>query len=157
MQFRYMAIPTLQAHNLQSGGVDALGHRPERTTSDGSGNPCRHCLRDIAGGKGMLIAAYTPFTSRQPYAETGPIFLCEELCERHEDAAALPRLFTNWQSLLMRAYTADERIFYGTGRIVEPERCRDYLENTFANPQTAFVHIRSASNNCFQCRVEPVR
>ncbi|MEZ5871500.1 MAG: DUF1203 domain-containing protein [Nitratireductor sp.] len=157
MQFRYMAIPTLQARNLQSGGVDAHGNRPERTTSDGSGNPCRHCLRDIAGGKGMLIAAYTPFASRQPFAETGPIFVCEKMCERHDDTATLPRLFANRQSLLMRGYTADERISYGTGQIIEPERCQDYLENTFANPQIAFVHIRSATNNCFQCRVERKR
>ena len=156
MHFRYMAIPTPHARDLQSGGVDAHGNKPERTTSDGSGNPCRHCLREIAAGKGMLIAAYTPFTSLQPYAETGPIFVCEEMCGRHDDTAALPRLFENRQSLLMRGYTTDERIFYGTGQIVEPEHCRDYLEATFADPKTAFVHIRSASNNCFQCRVERV-
>ncbi len=55
---------------------------PERRTSNGVGVPCRHCLRNVEAGRDYLILAYRPFPALQPYAETGPIFLHAEPCER---------------------------------------------------------------------------
>ena len=78
---RFVPIPTGIARHYQAGGVDSYGLLPERKVSDGGGNPCRHCLRMIPEGKGMLVLAHRPFGAVQPYAETGPIFLCAEACE----------------------------------------------------------------------------
>ena len=78
---RFVAIPTEIARHYQAGGVDSYGLLPERKVSDGGGNPCRHCLRMIPEGAGMLVLAHRPFGTLQPYAETGPIFLCADACE----------------------------------------------------------------------------
>ncbi|MFN7050754.1 MAG: DUF1203 domain-containing protein, partial [Gemmobacter sp.] len=76
MTLHFTPIPTETVRALQSGAADANGQSPERHVSDGGGNPCRHCLQMIPAGAGMLILAHRPFTRLQPYAESGPIFLC---------------------------------------------------------------------------------
>ena len=77
---RFSAIPSEIAHHYRSGGMDANGQVPERIVSDGAGNPCRHCLKMIPKGAGMLVLAHRPFPALQPYAEVGPIFLCADAC-----------------------------------------------------------------------------
>jgi Protein of unknown function (DUF1203) len=79
---RYVAIPTEQARQYQVGGRDANGQVPERVDLNEESGPCRHCLKMIPKGAGMLILAHRPFTSLQPYAELGPIFLCADPCDR---------------------------------------------------------------------------
>lgn len=154
MLLRFSAIPTTHARALRAGGPDANGRPPERTVSGGGANPCRHCLGDIPAGAGMLIAAYRPFSSIQPYAETGPIFLCEAECDRHPEAAGLPAMLRSRTSLLIRGYDADERIVYGTGKIVSTGRCDAEIAAILDDPAVAFVHLRSASNNCYQARAD---
>lgn len=153
MKLEFSASPTAHARALQAGGPDAYGRPAERTVSDGGGNPCRHCLREIPAGAGMLIAAYRPFGAAQPYAETGPIFLCEAPCERYRDETGrLPPLFARRAHLLVRGYDAAERIVYGTGRVVAVADCEAAVTETLAAPRVAFVHLRSATNNCYQAR-----
>jgi len=78
MQLTYLPYDPDWVAQLRTGGVDAYGDAAERSISDGTGNPCRHCLKDIPKGAEMLICAARPFPDPQPYAETGPIFLCAD-------------------------------------------------------------------------------
>ena len=55
---------------------------------------------------------------------------------------------------IVRGYGADERIIYGTGGVVPTEQIKARAAELLADSAVAFVHIRSAKNNCFQCRVE---
>ena len=68
------AIPTKHAQAFRQGAPDAHGQKPERAISNGRGNPCRHCLKNIPKGAPMLVLAYRPFDNVNPYTETGPIF-----------------------------------------------------------------------------------
>ncbi|MFW8594004.1 DUF1203 domain-containing protein [Cribrihabitans neustonicus] len=147
------ALPTETVRALQAGGPDAYGQPPERKLSDGGGNPCRHCLRYIAEGAEMLVLAHRPFPALQPYAETGPIFLCAEPCARHE-GPALPEIFSRGPDYLIKGYGADDRIVYGTGQVVAREAMMSKAEVILADPNVAYVHIRSARNNCYQARIE---
>ncbi|MEM7642433.1 MAG: DUF1203 domain-containing protein, partial [Pseudomonadota bacterium] len=70
---------------IRAGGPDANGRPAERAISNGNGNPCRACLRNIDAGDPMLILAARPFPELQPYAETGPIFLHAEACAPWQD------------------------------------------------------------------------
>jgi hypothetical protein len=54
----------------------------------------------------------------------------------------------------VRGYTDDERILYGTGRVVPTPDIAKYAKELLENPQIAFVDVRSAANNCYQCRIE---
>ncbi|MBL9054172.1 MAG: DUF1203 domain-containing protein [Tabrizicola sp.] len=149
---RYVALPTEIARHYQSGGLDANGQSPERAVSDGDGNPCRHCLGMIPEGAGMLILAHRPFPVPQPYAELGPIFLCADPCARgggevRPEALASP-------DYIVRGYGADHRIVYGTGGVVATEAIPACAEALFADPRVAYLHVRSARNNCYQARID---
>ena len=102
----------------------------------------------------MLILAYRPFDDVNPYAETGPIFLCAEDCKRHAGGADLPPVLTSSPDYLIKGYTDQNRILYGTGAVVPTHDMQDRIAAIFENPDVAYVHIRSARNNCYQARVD---
>jgi hypothetical protein len=150
---RFLALPTDKVRALQAGGPDAYGNAPERRVSDGSGIPCRHCLTEVPEGEPYLILAWRPFGKLQPYAETGPIFLCADPCERHPEGAETPAMFLGWERLLIKGYSEDERIVYGTGEVVATADVAGKAAGILARPGIAFVDLRSARNNCFQARI----
>ena len=149
---RYVALPTELARHYQAGGLDANGQSPERAVSDGSGNPCRHCLGMIPEGAGMLILAHRPFPAPQPYAEVGPIFLCAEPCEAGGGTARPEMLGSS--DYIVRGYGADDRIVYGTGAVTPTASIPTHAAQLLADPRVAYEHLRSARNNCFQCRID---
>lgn len=149
---RYVAIPTPVVRALQAGNVDANGQMPERKVAEGGGNPCRHCLKMIPEGAGMLVLAHRPFPAPQPYAEVGPIFLCADACEAG-GGEALPGMLGS-PDYIVRGYGADDRIVYGTGGVVATDAIPARAAELFADDRVAYVHVRSARNNCYQCRIE---
>lgn len=153
MQIRFLPIPTETVRAYRQGTSDVYGNPPERVTCTSDGAPCRHCLDYIPVGAEMLILAYSPFGARQPYAETGPIFLCAHDCRAFDPADGVPPIFRD-HPMLIRAYGENERILYGTGAVVPPERLEAECAARLDSDQVAFVHVRSSTNNCFQARVE---
>lgn len=156
MNIRFVAIPTDIASRYRQGQPDAFGLSPEyQAASSGTGTPCRHCLQQVPAGKPYLILAYRPFKGLNPYTETGPIFLCADDCAAA--GSGFPDKTLTAAHYIVRGYSADERIIYGSGHVVNtfdiPHICDDLL----TDPNIAFVHVRSASNNCFLCRVQRAR
>lgn len=149
---RFSPIPTPLVRAYQSGGLDANGQVPERQISDGDGNPCRHCLNLIPKGAEMLVLAHRPFPAPQPYAEVGPIFLCADACEAGggED---MPQILES-PTYILRGYGRDDRIVYGTGAVVPTQTLPAEAARRLADPRIAYVHVRSARNNCFQVRID---
>lgn len=149
---RFTAIPTDQVRAWRAGGPDANGQPPERRIAEGRGNPCRHCLGHIPEGAPMLVLAHRPFATIQPYAEVGPIFLCADDCPQG-GGGDLPAMLSS-PDYILRGYGADERILYGTGGVVPAPQIEARAAALLADPRVAFVHVRSASNTCFQCRID---
>lgn len=152
-QMHFTALPTETVRSLQQGGMDANGQAAEHCISDGQGTPCRHCLRDVPEGAGMLILAYRPFEHLHAYAETGPIFLCAEGCPRG-GGAEVPHILTTSPDYLVKGYCADERIVYDTGGIVLAQDIIPHAARIFQDPKVAYAHVRSARNNCYQLRID---
>ena len=153
MTIHFTPIPTPLVRAYQAGGPDANGQPPEKATSDGDGNPCRHCLGMIPKGAGMLILAHRPFPAPQPYAEMGPIFLCADACEAPQDSAEIPVMLAS-PDYILRGYGANDRIVYGTGGVVSVDQITTQAQAKLADPNVAYVHVRSARNNCFQVRID---
>ena len=151
---RFIAMPSETARDFRNGSPDAHGQPPERHVSDGSGNPCRHCLADVAEGEPFLIFAWRPFPAPQPYAETGPIFLHAGECERHGEADGMPATIHERERFLLRGYGHDDRIAYGTGQIVATADIEQAAAALLDRPDIAYLHVRSAGYNCYQCRIE---
>lgn len=152
MTLHFTPISTELARTIRAGGPDAYGRPAERQMSNSDGNPCRHCLRPVPQGEAMLVFALRPFSSAQPYAETGPAFLCAKDCNAFAPSSETPVIFRG-KTMLIRGYDADERIVYGTGQVVPPEMLRQACADLLTRPDVAQVHIRSATNNCYQASV----
>lgn len=154
MTIHFSPLPTGQVRALQHGAKDTYGNLPEQRVSDGDGNSCRHCLTNIPEGEAFIVVAYRPFHSLQAYAETGPIFLCAKPCEPATAKTTLPEILDE-ADYIIRGYDADERIIYGTGAVTDTKRIPLAAQRLFdANDAVAFVHVRSARNNCYQCRID---
>lgn len=154
MDIRFHGLPTDTVAHLRRSMRDAYDQPIERRLAQDEGWPCRHCLGQTPPDRDFLILAHRPFETSNPYAETGPIFLCADDCPAAEPTAEVPDILRS-PSYLVRGYSADERIVYGSGQVVPTARIADYARNLLADPLIAFVDVRSASNNCFQCRIRP--
>jgi hypothetical protein len=150
----FHAMPTADAEALWNGGVDAYGHRPETMISDGPGNPCRHCLQNIDKGEELLVFAYRPFPELQPYAETGPVFLHKVPCRQYEAEEILPPVLASSRDFIVRGYGDNNRIVYGTGAVTPTADIPAYAQELLTRPGIAYLHVRSARNNCYQCRID---
>lgn len=154
MPIRFTALPTATVAAWRGGGADAYGLPPERVAaSSGEGTPCRHCLRQVPAGAPYLILAARPFIGLNPFTETGPIFLCAGDCPRGGGAAP-PAAILTAPDYIVRGYDAGERIVYGTGGVVATAAIAARAAALLDRAEVAFVHVRSASNNCFLVRVD---
>ena len=153
-QLIFKAMATVEARSYQSGVLDANGQAPEQYISQGDGVPCRHCLQEVPAGELFLVLNYRPFPELQPYAESGPIFLCAKACERHPDSAVVPQMFQNWDELLIRGYDNQNRIIYGTGQVVPIQNIPQVAKALFDDKRVRYIHMRSSTNNCYQCRID---
>ncbi|MBI5505082.1 MAG: DUF1203 domain-containing protein [Deltaproteobacteria bacterium] len=152
MKLRVRGIATDEADQIRRGGPDANGQPAVLRVAEGLANPCRHCLGLIAEGDRKLVLAYRPFDAVQPYAETGPIFLHEDPCERYE-SESLPAWFDYLDPAIVRGYAEDHWIRYDTGDVVPGTELTAACRTILGDPTIAYVHIRS-KYNCFQCRVD---
>jgi hypothetical protein len=150
----YLAMPTAEARAFQSGAPDANGLPPERHVSDGDGIPCRHCLQSVGAGEDYLVLAYRPFPALQPYAETGPVFLHAAPCARADEAHTAPPQLARRAAHLIKGYGGNDRIVYGTGKIVPSGDLDAEAAAILKRDDVAYVHVRSSVNNCYTCRIE---
>ncbi len=155
MTISFTAMPAADAEHLWNGGADAYGRPPETKTSDGPGHPCRHCLKNIDAGEELLVLAYRPFPDLQPYAETGPIFLHKQPCRRYAAEEIMPPMLSS-TDYIVRGYGHDDRIVYGSGAVTPTGKIASRAEELLARDDIAYVHVRSARNNCYQCRIDKV-
>lgn len=150
----FHALDTDTVRALQRGGNDAYGNKPETLISDGGGIPCRHCLERVKEGDAYLVLAYRPFDAHQPYAETGPIFLHADECERAADSGSLAPMFHLGGNYILRGYRANGWINYEVADVVEAGEIVETARAMLDREDVAWLHMRSSRFNCYQARIE---
>lgn len=152
MSFTYEPMDDATATHFRSGGADSYGNTPERRLSDGTGVPCRRCMRMVGRNEPYLVVAWRPFTRLHAYAETGPVFLHADDCTPGStEPDGLPAFLTS-PDYILRGYDGDERIVYGTGGVTARNAIPARIEELLGDPSIKAVHIRSSRNNCYHCR-----
>ncbi|TIS53339.1 MAG: DUF1203 domain-containing protein, partial [Mesorhizobium sp.] len=68
-------------------------------------------------------------------------------------ADALPEMLQS-SDYIVRGYGKDDRIVYGSGAVVPTGDIAARAETLFERDDIAYIHVRSARNNCYQCRIE---
>lgn len=153
MSIHFHPLPAEHIASIRNTRTDSYSNVVEVAISDGDGIPCRFCLKVTPKGMPFLILAHRPFEGQNAYTETGPIFLCED-CTGTTPSSSLPDILTA-TTYIVRGYSADERIVYGTGKVTPTADIASYAESLLAQNDITFVDVRSASNNCFLCRIKP--
>lgn len=151
---RFTAMPTADADHIWNGGSDGYDNPPETMLSDGPGHPCRHCLGNIGAGEELYVFSYRPFAALQPYAETGPVFLHKRRCGRYAAEEVMPPVLSTSPDFILRGYGENDRIVYGTGAVTSIPDIPAYAATLLQRPDVSYVHVRSARNNCYQCRID---
>ena len=149
---KYSGMPTAVAEAYRAGVPDANGQAPERHISTEGGEPCRHCLGTIAAGEAYLVLGYRPFPAPQPYAETGPVFIHAEACAAPD--GDFPARERGGDRRILRGYGSNDRIVYGTGTVVTNREIEQVATKLLERADIAYLHMRSAANNCFTLRID---
>jgi hypothetical protein len=134
---------------------DDLGHPVEVSIAEAGGyGPCRCCLKQFKEGEKRLLFSYAPVRGDHPYNEIGPVFIHED-CLAYNETSRFPEEIKNGSRpihLVLRCYNKEKRMILA--RFVKDNReVENNIETLFTNPQTAFIHIRNATYQCFIAEV----
>ena len=122
------------------------------TADSPRGYPCRHCLRWAQSGERMILFPFAAIASGRPYSESGPIFVHAERCERYGKTNEFPSDFR--EGRVVRAYNARHDLI--AAEVANGEGPEAVIERFLQQPETAFVHVRSASHGCYTMEIERI-
>ncbi len=119
------------------------------TADSPKGYPCRHCLRWAKPGERMILFPFAAIAPGRPYSESGPIFVHAEPCDRYAATREFPGKFRKGR--VLRAYNSQHDII--AAEVANGEGPEDVIERFLQEPETAFVHVRSASHGCYTMEI----
>ncbi|MFI9046537.1 DUF1203 domain-containing protein [Streptomyces sp. NPDC053427] len=168
---RYTPVPIPPAVLKELQDTDDAGRplqpftaREDCVPLDCVGAPLRCCLRSIEPGERVALVAYAPLrrwaaaTGADPgaYEELGPVFIHAEECAG-PDAAASGYPFAEVGALrTVRSYNARGEIADGRFFEIPQEAHKKFdavIDEAFADPEVALVHVRAVEYGCFQFEV----
>jgi hypothetical protein len=163
--FRCLPIPTELGPRWNRTGLDDNGNHlrrmvaeerppePDGSRVNGTGAPCRHCLRDAEPGEEMLLGSYQMPRPKGIYWTPSPIFVhaapCEHFGRRNEIAPIVRNRLVS-----VRVYDAADQCIYDLGHAGDGNEIDAPLAHALDDPRTAFVNIHTAKPGCLLCMVE---
>jgi hypothetical protein len=151
--FRCVPIPSDISPRWGRTGVDDAGNRLRIVHADGSGSPCRHCLRDAEAGEALLLGSYRLPRPTGIYWTPSPIFVHADACERYSSVNEVAPIMRN-RLVSVRAYDRDDQCNYDLGHAGDGDTIDPALLRALDDPRTAFVNVHTAKPGCMLCRVE---
>jgi hypothetical protein len=136
--------------------LDGDGNRVVPFPAEGW-EPLRCCLPIAEEGHPIALIAYAPLTTRSPWSETGPVFICAHECGGYPTANELPERQRTGPKIL-RTYRADESLNYDyISYVPDGVDIGDQLIALLAQPDVAIVHVRAVLAQCFAYSVTAAR
>ncbi|MBA2585616.1 MAG: DUF1203 domain-containing protein [Chthoniobacterales bacterium] len=149
-QFTIVALPTEVAEAARR-ALDAGASDHALIAADSAnGFPCRHCLRWAKTGEHMILFPFASIPPGRPYAESGPIFVHAEPCERYAADDTYPIEFRKGR--VFRAYDSQQNMI--DAELVSGREPEEIIVRLLGNPETAFLQARSADRGCFTFGIE---
>lgn len=132
-------------------------------TIDSVGSPLRCCLRAVRAGERIALVSYAPLrrwataTGADPggYDESGPVFIHADDCSGPGQLAEYPHARPGALRTLRR-YNATGHIIGGRLLDIPSDPTAGFdraLDEAFADPAVALVHVRAVEYGCFQFEV----
>jgi hypothetical protein len=150
--FRIVPLRTEIAEAARvAAAAGAADHRVV-TADSPRGYPCRHCLQWAQPGERMILFPFDAIPPGRPYSESGPIFVHAEACERYRATEEFPAAFR--EGRVLRAYNSQHDII--AAEVANGAGPEAVIERFLQKPETAFVHVRSASHGCYTMEIERI-
>ncbi len=154
-RFRCVPMPTATAERFRRTGLDDRGNALRHmTATDGTGAPCRHCLRLAAPGERVLLGSYDLPGPLGIYWTPSPVFLHAEPCPAFDAPDVLAPIIARNALVSVRAYDADDQCLYDLGQVCPGAEVGAPLARALADPRTGFVNVHTARPGCLLARVE---
>ena len=147
--FQIVALPTAVADAARRAADEGKSDHRIVVVDSPNSAPCRHCLQWATPGERVILFSYDAISPGRPYSERGPIFVHADDCPRYEHPE-YPAQFRNGR--VFRAYNSTDDLIDAILPNGEPPEAA--IEKLFENPDTAFVHARSATHGCYTFRIE---
>src|SRR6267143_510103 len=148
--FRIVPLRTEIAEAARRGAETGAPDHAVVTADAPRGFPCRHCLHWARPGERMILFPFAAIAPGRPYAESGPIFVHAEPCERYAKTHEFPPEFRTGR--VLRAYNSQRDMI--AAEMANGEEPEAVIERFLQEPETAFVHVRSASHGCYTMEIE---
>ena len=149
------AIDPARLAAIRDGGVDDGGNAVVAFAAEGW-EPLRCCLTIADPSHSIALIAYTPLTTRSPWTETGPVFVCAQECGGYRTPNELPERLRTGPKIL-RTYRADGTLDYDhITQVPEGVDIGDELVRLLDQPDVAIVHVRAVLAQCFAYSVSSV-
>jgi hypothetical protein len=151
--FRITALPRKVTSRIRRDLKDDFGHTLS-VRHDSSRHQCRACLHLTEPDEGFILLSHSPFTSDQPYAEVGPIFIHEKECRSYEETREYPAEFPR-EAVVLRAH--NERDEIEDAGFVGKRPVEQAIARLFENPLVSYLHARNSTYGCFMFRIDRAR
>ncbi len=152
--FSYHIVPVASevAETARRAAADGAPDHEMVIADSPTGYPCRHCLRWAEPGEPMILFPYASVPAGHPYSESGPIFVHAEACERYGETHVFPSHFR--EGRVLRAYNSKYLMI--DAKVVPGDEPEAAIEKLLENPETDFIHVRSATRGCYTMGIERV-
>jgi hypothetical protein len=149
--FNAVAIPTDVAESVRRNGKDPRFGHPAYTNTATESAPCRHCLRLIRPGEKQILFTYDAFEGTEKLPLPGPVYIHAEPCERYSEEGAFPPELRQSPRTL-NAYAKGRRLL--AAEYVDDASIDSALAYLGAQPDVAYIHVRSTAAGCFTFRMD---
>ena len=152
----YKAIDPERLDAMRRQGADEFGN-PWKLRAAGGGEPLRCCLRQAEPGEDITLIGYSPWPLpwTTPWSEAGPVFVCYRRCPGYQAPGEYPVGLAGKYSLL-NPFDRDGNRAYEHITFVPPgEDHAAAVARVMAQPEVAYLHVRSATAQCFTFEVRP--
>lgn len=112
------------------------------------GFPCRVSLEDAAVGEELLLLNFPHLLANSPYRASGPIFVRKGHTKRVLAPGVVPDYVAR-RLMSVRAYDSAHMMM--AADVLDGSVVAAHLEQLFANPEVAYVHLHNAKRGCFSC------
>src|SRR5262249_55045186 len=150
--FRVVAMSTEVANRVRTTLRSPFHDLPVHVETLDEDVPCRHCLRQIQGGRERcILCSYDRFAGVESLPQPGPFYVHLEACVRYDEEAGFPPELRNSPRTL-EAYSTGRHLLareHVVDGMYEP-----VIEGMLANPDARYIQVNSTTAGCFTFRVE---
>lgn len=152
MNFKIQGLPVAPFAPLFGMDESALAARGvlRRTADEPIGFPCRVSLRDAQPGETVLLLNYEHLPVPGPYRSRHAIYVREYANEYRPGVNEIPEVLSS-RLLSVRAFDASGMMV--DADVVAGDVAARVIEQQFANPTVAYLHLHNAKPGCYAAQV----